>query len=230
MTRKMFKKRFVLGIICLGMLASAYAAKTTMQELDNQISKGCGESVVWYLQYAQQSKDAAIAEKAAQAERICDPQKAKEYAAHQEAEKSRAERESAEQKRLANEIVNWRKTLKVGDDSFCGPVIEIRRPLFKIAVRAPQVQQDRGRDAKAVRDQGRVTFLQDRLDAARGFGPKNPLNAPENKASGEEKRADASPLAYGGEAWLKDSEIFPPPPLFGCDNFNGRLSPIKLSQ
>lgn len=52
-------------------------------------------------------------------------------AAAQEAERQR----QAEAKR----IQTWRNNLRVGSDTFCGPVIEIRQPMIKIAVNA-QVQ------------------------------------------------------------------------------------------
>lgn len=43
----------------------------------------------------------------------------------------------AEQRRIAQveELKNWRKSLKIGTDTFCGPVIDINQVMVKIAVR-----------------------------------------------------------------------------------------------
>lgn len=61
---------------------------------------------------------------------------AKERAAIQatEAKERRLQQEAraAEQKKLTA----FRKSLKIGDDTFCGPVIEVRYPMIKIAVSA----------------------------------------------------------------------------------------------
>lgn len=46
---------------------------------------------------------------------------------------------AAAQKAEAQRLVAWRRTLKIGDDTFCGPVIEIKSTMLKIAVR-PQLQ------------------------------------------------------------------------------------------
>lgn len=53
-------------------------------------------------------------------------------------ERERAQAE-ANRKKAENEIkriAEWRKTLQLGSDTFCGPVIEVRGPMIKIAVRA----------------------------------------------------------------------------------------------
>lgn len=44
--------------------------------------------------------------------------------------------EMERQRREAANLASWRTRLKVGDDTFCGPVIEVRQPMIKIAVRA----------------------------------------------------------------------------------------------
>lgn len=49
------------------------------------------------------------------------------------------ERRALESQRRALEsqrIAVWRQTVKVGSDTFCGPVIEVRSPMYRIAVRA----------------------------------------------------------------------------------------------
>lgn len=50
--------------------------------------------------------------------------------------KERARLEQEENARLAKELTAFRKRLKVGDDTFCGYVIEINRPMVKIALAA----------------------------------------------------------------------------------------------
>lgn len=40
------------------------------------------------------------------------------------------------EKQYEVQLVNWRRNLKIGDDTFCGPVVEIRLPMIKIAVSA----------------------------------------------------------------------------------------------
>jgi len=75
----------------------------------------------------------------------------------------RAEKENAR-------IANWRKKVKIGVDTHCGPVIEMRAPMYKVAL---------------------ITQLQ----------------------------------GFSNEAWLKDSELFPPE--YGCKNINGKLGPLN---
>jgi hypothetical protein len=55
------------------------------------------------------------------------------YAAEREVRRAQedAKRAQEEEARLA-----WARQLKVGDDTFCGPVIEVRPPMIRIAVRA----------------------------------------------------------------------------------------------
>lgn len=52
-------------------------------------------------------------------------------------EKTRKQAETAERNRQAEtkRIAEWRKSLQLGADTFCGPVIEMRAPMVKIAVR-----------------------------------------------------------------------------------------------
>ncbi len=53
-------------------------------------------------------------------------------------EAARKQADSAERNRQAQtrRIAEWRKSIKIGSDTFCGPVIEMRAPMVKIAVRA----------------------------------------------------------------------------------------------
>ncbi|MYN05755.1 hypothetical protein [Pseudoduganella aquatica] len=60
-----------------------------------------------------------------------------------------AEKERIKQEKIANEqrrlalakeaarLESFRKTLKVGEDTFCGPVIEVKYPMIKVAISAP---------------------------------------------------------------------------------------------
>jgi hypothetical protein len=52
-------------------------------------------------------------------------------------ERKAAKRQADEEKAKQAKLDAWRKGLKVGDDTFCGPVIEVRLPMVKIAVNAP---------------------------------------------------------------------------------------------
>jgi len=58
--------------------------------------------------------------------------------AEQEAkeEKLRKEQELRAAKVLAAQVNAFRKTLKIGSDTHCGPIVEIRHPMYKIAVNA----------------------------------------------------------------------------------------------
>lgn len=70
--------------------------------------------------------------------------KAKEIAleeaaqARQEAIRHRelAAQDAAQKRELAAQLNKWRKSLRIGDDTFCGPVIEVRQPMIKIALNA----------------------------------------------------------------------------------------------
>lgn len=42
---------------------------------------------------------------------------------------------SLEMERLQKELVQWRSKVKAGDDTFCGPVIEVKWPMIRIALR-----------------------------------------------------------------------------------------------
>lgn len=53
--------------------------------------------------------------------------------ADQQRARSELQRKSAEE--TATAVAVWRTKLKIGDDTFCGPVIEVRQPMIKIAVR-----------------------------------------------------------------------------------------------
>jgi hypothetical protein len=83
------------------------------------------------------------------------------------AEEARLRVLAAEKKQ--KEVAQWRSKLRSGDDTFCGPVIEIKGSMIRIALR---------------------------------------VQLP----------------GYGNDAWLKTSEIYPP--SSGCQNINGRISPI----
>ena len=72
---------------------------------------------------------AAIEKKRADEYAAAERKRAEEYAA---AERKRAEEVKREQQRLAQ----WRKKLQIGDDTHCGPIIEVRRPMFKLALNA----------------------------------------------------------------------------------------------
>lgn len=50
-------------------------------------------------------------------------------------EEARSRLSALESKR-SEQLISWRKTLKVGDDTHCGPIIEVRGPMIKIAVSA----------------------------------------------------------------------------------------------
>lgn len=43
--------------------------------------------------------------------------------------------EREHQRKTETRLNAWRKSLKIGDDTFCGPVIEVKPPMLKIAVR-----------------------------------------------------------------------------------------------
>jgi hypothetical protein len=51
-------------------------------------------------------------------------------------EKNSQARIHAENEKLKAQLNAWRKKLRVGEDTFCGPVIEVRHPMIKIAVSA----------------------------------------------------------------------------------------------
>ena len=57
--------------------------------------------------------------------------RADDYAA---AERKRAQEAAAAIKREQQRLAQWRKTLNIGDDTHCGPIIEVRRPMFKVAL------------------------------------------------------------------------------------------------
>ena len=54
-------------------------------------------------------------------------------------EKMRAQEAAAAIKREQQRLALWRKKLQIGDDTHCGPIIEVRRPMFKVALIA-QIQ------------------------------------------------------------------------------------------
>ncbi len=62
--------------------------------------------------------------------------RADDYAA---AERKRAQEEAAAIKREQQRLTQWRKKLQIGDDTHCGPIVDIRRPMFKVALIA-QIQ------------------------------------------------------------------------------------------
>jgi len=48
-----------------------------------------------------------------------------------------AKQEQRDEAARQAKLTAWRKGLKVGDDTFCGPVIEIRQPMVRIAIKVP---------------------------------------------------------------------------------------------
>jgi len=50
--------------------------------------------------------------------------------------KKQAAAEAERKQRAAAALASWRGKLRIGDDTFCGPVIELRQPMIKIAIRA----------------------------------------------------------------------------------------------
>ncbi|MCH7344196.1 hypothetical protein LZ017_12500 [Pelomonas sp. CA6] len=76
---------------------------------------------------AQQRLDKLIAQEEANA---------KERArAQAEADRKQAEIDERNRQAELKRVAEWRKTLQLGSDTFCGPVIEVRGPMIKIAVR-----------------------------------------------------------------------------------------------
>lgn len=55
--------------------------------------------------------------------------------AQAEADRKQAEIDARNRQIELKRIAEWRKTLQLGSDTFCGPVIEVRGPMIKIAVR-----------------------------------------------------------------------------------------------
>lgn len=86
-----------------------------------------------------QARDAREEAEAKERERL----RAKNEEKERKAEAARQAKEAAElaavQRAEGQRLAAWRRTLKVGDDTFCGPVIEVKSPMVKIAVR-PQLQ------------------------------------------------------------------------------------------
>lgn len=87
------------------------------------------EASNWYRKAADEKKRA---DEYAAAER-------KRLAEEAAAERKRAQEEAAARQREQSRLAKWRKTLQIGDDTHCGPIIEVRRPMFKVALIA-QIQ------------------------------------------------------------------------------------------
>lgn len=64
-----------------------------------------------------------------------DPDSLVPKAKKRQIEAERAEKKEAEGRRAR--LAAWRNGLKLGDDTFCGAVIEVRKPMIKIAVSVP---------------------------------------------------------------------------------------------
>ena len=91
----------------------------------------------WYSKAAYTVEEANAAQKGlAPTVAAIEKKRADEYAA---AERKRAQEEAAAIKREQQRLAQWRKTLQIGDDTHCGPVIEVRRPMYKVALIA-QIQ------------------------------------------------------------------------------------------
>lgn len=59
-------------------------------------------------------------------------------AAQEQAQRDQAlAAEQQRQQQLAQQLQAWRQTVRVGSNTFCGPVIEVRPPMVKIAIRVP---------------------------------------------------------------------------------------------
>ena len=91
----------------------------------------------WYSKAAYSVEEASTAKKRlAPTVAAIEKKRADEYAA---AERKRAQEEAAAIKREQQRLAQWRKTLQIGDDTHCGPIIEVRRPMYKVALIA-QIQ------------------------------------------------------------------------------------------
>lgn len=67
-------------------------------------------------------------------------QEEKERQRRQLEEQEQQRRQEAQRKEEAAKqakLEAWRKTIKVGDDTFCGPIIELRQPMVRIAIKVP---------------------------------------------------------------------------------------------
>lgn len=153
------KKPTLVLLMCLLCDTAANAVNIKISDVDEAISRGCDENAIWTFQYQQQSDNPAVIAKAKKAENRCeamtdeertkDVLRAKQLIEEKriaEEKKRIAEEQIIEEKKIAKEqarvkaataaLAAWRKSLKVGDDTFCGPVIEIRGPMFKLALNA----------------------------------------------------------------------------------------------
>jgi hypothetical protein len=102
----------------------------------------------WYSKAAYSVEEASAAQKRlAPTVAAIEKKRADDYAAAERkraqeeaiAERKRAQEEAAAIKREQQRLAQWRKTLQIGDDTHCGPIIEVRRPMFKVALIA-QIQ------------------------------------------------------------------------------------------
>lgn len=96
------------------------------------------EAYRWYSKSANQGNVEATSAQTRLAPVVAaiEKKRAGEYAA---AERKRVADESAARQREQSRLAKWRKTLQIGDDTHCGPIIEVRRPMFKVALIA-QIQ------------------------------------------------------------------------------------------
>ena len=92
----------------------------------------------WYSKAAAQGHAEASTDQKRLAPTVAaiEKKRADDYAA---AERKRAQEAAAAIKREQQRLAQWRKTLNIGDDTHCGPIIEVRRPMFKVALIA-QIQ------------------------------------------------------------------------------------------
>jgi len=72
--------------------------------------------------------------------KIAEANESKQWQQWQLEEQERQRRQEAQRKEEAAKqakLEAWRKSIKVGDDTFCGPVIEVRQPMVRISIKVP---------------------------------------------------------------------------------------------
>ena len=133
--------------------AAVYGYATAQYEVGRLIEAGklygdVETAYSWYSKAAYSVDEASAAQKrlaptVAAIEKNIEKKRADDYATAErkraQEESARAKEEAAAIKREQQRLAQWRKTLNIGDDTHCGPIIEVRRPMFKVALIA-QIQ------------------------------------------------------------------------------------------